>query len=263
MDIKDLKHVKETIENYGEVFVLDKGEVIDSEAEAMLQALHSRSTGGFENHLKILEEKGAENFMSQFYVGYGHKSIGDCGSTTIFIEGVSMLAAKAIQDSKLYNGQEASTRYVDFSKQKFINPINDKEKKEYNIIENLLEKQRQFYLNILEPIKNHLKEQFPIEKDENEKIYNKAIAAKAFDIARGFLPSGASTNLAWHSNLRQIADKLLFLRNHPLKEVQNIANAIEKAIIKKHPNSFTTKRYENTEKYQDLIAKHDLKLIKG
>jgi hypothetical protein len=30
-----------------------------------------------------------------------------------------MLGAKAIQDSKLYNGQEASTRYVDFSKQKF------------------------------------------------------------------------------------------------------------------------------------------------
>ena len=71
--------------------------------------------------LKILEEKGADDFMSKFYVGYGHKSIGDCGSCTIFIEGVSMLAAKAIQDSKLYNGQEASTRYIDFSNQKMIN----------------------------------------------------------------------------------------------------------------------------------------------
>jgi len=32
-----------------------------------------------------------------------------------------MLAAKAIQDSKMYNGQEASTRYIDFSEQEMIN----------------------------------------------------------------------------------------------------------------------------------------------
>jgi hypothetical protein len=38
-----------------------------------------------------------------------------------------MLVAKAIQDNKLYSGQEASTRYVDFSKQKFINVANSSE----------------------------------------------------------------------------------------------------------------------------------------
>jgi len=73
--------------------------------------------------LEVLAEKGADNFMSKFYVGYGHKSIGDCGSITLFIEGVSMLGAKAIQDTKLYNGQEASTRYIDFSKQPILNPL--------------------------------------------------------------------------------------------------------------------------------------------
>jgi thymidylate synthase ThyX len=249
MGLDKLNHIKETKENV-KVYILDKGEIIDSEAEAMLQALHSRSTGGFENHLKILEEKGAENFMSKFYVGYGHKSIGDCGSITIFIEGISMLAAKAIQDSKLYNGQESSTRYIDFSKQKFINSI------ENEIGENILEKQREFYLSILEPVKNYLKELFPIDDGENYKIYEKAIDAKTFDIARGFLPCGASTNLAWHSNLRQISDRLLFLRHHPLKEVRDIAETIERAVLKKAPNSFSTKRYENTEKYQDLIGKY-------
>ena len=86
----------------GEVIVLDTGAVIDAEATAMLQALHSRSTGGLRSHLKVLEKKGADNFMQSFYVGYGHKSIGDCGTTTVFIESVSMLAAKAIQDNPLY-----------------------------------------------------------------------------------------------------------------------------------------------------------------
>ena len=117
--LSDLEHTFVKINGNGEVIVLDTGAAINAEAEAMLQALHSRSIGGLESHLKILSEKGAENFMKNFYVGYGHKSIGDCGSTSIFIEGISMLAAKAIQDWPLYSGQESSTRYIDFQVQPF------------------------------------------------------------------------------------------------------------------------------------------------
>ncbi len=247
---KSLRHVHRKISGGGEVYVLDTGATITSESEAMLQALHSRSLGGLKNHLEVLEEKGSANFMEKFYVGYGHKSIGDCGSTTIFIEGVSMLAAKAIQDNKLYSGQEASTRYIDFSNQPFINPLGSQKGNE------ILESQRKFYLKILEPIKVYLKEQNPKPEGEKDNIYEKAINARAFDIARGFLPAGASTKLAWHSNLRQVADKLLFLRHHPLKEVRNIAEAIEDAVIEAHPSSFTKKRYSDTENYQELIAKN-------
>jgi hypothetical protein len=63
------------------------------------------------------------------------------------------------------------------------------------------------------------------------------------------LPAGASTNLAWHSNLRQVADRLLYLRNHPLAEVRDVAETIENAMILKYPNSFSKKRYEDTENY--------------
>ena len=45
-NLSDLKHTTERIEGGGEVIVIDTGAVIDAEAEAMLQALHSRSTGG-------------------------------------------------------------------------------------------------------------------------------------------------------------------------------------------------------------------------
>jgi len=41
---------------------------------------------------------------------------------TLFVEGLSMLGAKAIQHSQLYSGQESSTRYIDFSQQKIMNP---------------------------------------------------------------------------------------------------------------------------------------------
>lgn len=237
------EHVVRDLDQGGFVLVLNNEAKIDAQAEAMLQALHSRSAGGIRSHLEILEEKGAENFMEKFYVGYGHKSIGDCGSATVFVEGISMLAAKAIQDWRLYSGQEASTRYVDFSAQKFLDPTNTKEGGE------ILENWRKFYLDSQKPIQEHLKEQFPIGEGEDEKIYSKAIAARAFDITRAFLPAGATTNVAWRMNFRQFADELMLLRHHPLKEVKNIAEKAEEALKEMYPSSFGHEKFDHTEKY--------------
>ncbi len=237
------KHVVEDLSNGGFVLVLNTGSEIDGQAEAMLQALHSRSTGGIKHHLKMLKEKGAENFMEQFYVGYGHKSIGDCGSGTVFVEGVSMLAAKAIQDWRLYSGQEASTRYVDFSDQKFLDPTNTKEGIE------ILENWRKFYLDSQKPVQKHLKNKFPKGEGESQDVYDKAIKVRAFDITRSFLPAGATTNLAWRMNFRQFADELMLLRHHPLAEVRDIAEKTEKALGKIYSSSFCHERFSKTEKY--------------
>lgn len=248
--MEDLKHVELPLSSGGFVMALDTGAVIDAQAEAMLQALHSRSTGGIKNHLEILKKKGAENFMEKFYVGYGHKSIGDCGSVTVFVEGISMLAAKAIQDWRLYSGQEASTRYVDFSQQAFINPLGTDEGNE------ILENWRAFYLKAQTPVQEHLKKQNPIGPDENEKIYNKAIIARAFDITRGLLPAGASTNIAWRMNLRQFADEIMLLRHHPLAEIREIAEKTEQALNGMFPQSFSHKRYEGTETYNTFVMQN-------
>ncbi|OGI74709.1 hypothetical protein A2740_01275 [Candidatus Nomurabacteria bacterium RIFCSPHIGHO2_01_FULL_43_16] len=243
INIDNLKHSQIQIKGGGKIIVLDTGAVIGPEAEAMLQALHSRSVGGLQSHLKILSEKGPDNFMKNFYVGYGHKSIGDCGTASIFIEGVSMLASKAVQDWPLYSGQESSTRYVDFQTQPFKNPAGTKEGEE------ILEAYRKFYIEALEPTKEYLRAQFPMRAGEKEGIYAKAIAARAFDILRGFLPAGSTTNFAWHTNLRQAADKIMLLRHHPLVEVRDMAEAVEKALQTAFPNSFGHEQYKNTENY--------------
>jgi len=243
MNLESLKHTQKSLPNGGMVLILNTGALIGSESEAMLQALHSRSIGGIKSHLEVLKNRGPEKFMSTFYVGYGHKSIGDCGTTTIFIEGVSMLVAKAIQDWSLYSGQEASTRYIDFKNQPFIDPKNTKESKE------ILENWRNFYVKGLERLSQELPKRFPINEGEEEKTYNKAIMARAFDIMRSFLPSGATTNLAWHTNFRQAADHLMRLRHHPLNEVREVVNKIEEALEETFPSSFGHPKFETTEKY--------------
>ncbi len=238
--LETLSHTYRSLPHGGEVIVLNTGAIITPEAVAMLQALHSRSVGGLRHHLTILKEKGAEKFMRSFYVGYGHKSIGDCGNTTIFIEGVSMLVAKAIQDSMLYSGQEASTRYIDFAKQSFGNPLHQGF---------LLEEMRSFYVRGLEIVTGDVARRFPQQGGEKDNDYEKAVRARAFDIMRGFLPSGATTNLAWQTNFRQAADSLALLRHHPLAEVRVVASTITDALKEAHPSSFGHKEYSATEDY--------------
>lgn len=225
MSIENLRHTVRYLANGAQVIVLDTGAILDPEAVAMLQALYSRSVEGFHAHLEILKKKGPAKFMESFYVGYGHKSIGDCGFTVIFIEGVSMLVAKAIQDSMLYSGQEASTRYIDFAHQPFITP-----KEIGEVGKSLQEKARKFYIEGLAVMTDHIAKKFPISEGEKEQEWMKAVKARAFDIMRGFLPAGASTKLSWTTNLRQAADHLMLLRHHPLEEVRQVALAIEDAL---------------------------------
>ncbi len=248
-EVRAISHVTEPLTGGGEVLVLNTGAIITPEAQAMLAALHSRSIGGIRSHLQVLADRGAEKFMSTYYVGYGHKSIGDTGSATLFIEGVSMLAAKAIQDWPLYSGQEASTRYINFAEQKFADPVGTPEST------SILEAWRTFYLEGLTILHPDLMIRFPKAEEENEKVYEKAIAARAFDIMRAYLPAGATTNVAWHGNLRQFADKILLLRHHLLEEVRDIAEAMERALLTAFPSSFSAKRYEGTENYNELLGK--------
>lgn len=203
------------------------------ESLAMMQALYSRSPESVEKHAKRVLESGSANFMKSYYVGYGHASIGDCGTTTLFFEGVSILAAKAIQDNPLYSGQETSTRYIDFSKQPLYNPLGSTESK-------ILQKRWiDFYVSATEVVRSYLKEQFPKQPNQDDKIWEKAINARGFDVLRGFIPAGATTQLSWSTNLRQAHDKLTLLRLHPLQEVRLIAEQAYKTLSDKYPSSFS------------------------
>ncbi len=156
-----------------------------------------------------------------------------------------MLAAKAIQDWPLYSGQEASTRYIDFANQPFLNPLKS------TGANTVLENWRTFYIKGLEVLSQELLKRFPRKEEEVEATYKKAIMARAFDIMRSFLPAGATTNLAWHTNFRQAADHIQRLRHHPLQEVRDIANTMEEALQEAHPSSFGHKKYEATESYNE------------
>lgn len=189
---------------------------------AMLQALYSRSAESAETHLEKVAKAGSGKFMSKFYVGYNHKSIADCGTTTMFIEGVSTLAAKAIQDWPLYSGQETSTRYIDMSKQRIEDPVGTRISKE------ILERWMTFYTSSQERVEATIRKRYPRRPDvDQEDAYERAVKARVFDSLRGFLPAGITTQLSWHTNLRQAGDHLNLLARHPAKEIRQVGQALQ------------------------------------
>ncbi len=213
------------------------------EVVAMLQALYSRSPTTVREHLKDVLERGSEKFMSRFYVGYGHKSIGDCGTTSIFVENVSMLAAKAIQDSPLYNGQEASTRYLDMAQQGIVDPVNTPASAK------IQQTWMSLYSEALSALIDHFESRFPRTEEQKPTIWKKAVKARAFDVARSLLPAGCRTYVAWHTNLRQAADHLKLMRHNPCQEIRSVAEAIREELLKAYPSSFGHKTYEDQERY--------------
>lgn len=227
------------------IFIYDEFSPQDT---AMMQALYSRSPLSVVEHVEKVKQSGSGGFMEKFYVGYGHASIADCGSTTIFIEQVSILADKAIQDWPLYSGQETSTRYIDMSKQPIIDPVGTAESKA------IMDAWMNFYTSNQERVQKHLMEKYPRKDGEDENMYSKAIKARAFDSTRGFLPAGITTQLSWHTNLRQAADKLSWLKHNPLPEVKDIANIILSKLKEKYTHSFSHPVIGEQEDYRRVCA---------
>jgi thymidylate synthase ThyX len=220
--------LKKSLDNGTKLMIVDD---VSPEDAAMLQALYSRSADSVEIHLDKVKQTGSGKFMSSFYVGYGHKSIADCGSTTMFIEGVSLLAAKAIQDWPLYSGQETSTRYIDMSKQRIVDPVGTPESKA------ILDDWMSFYKENQSRVTETLVTRYPMRDGEKEDMYQRAIKARTFDVLRGFLPAGITTQLSWHTNLRQAGDHLTWLRYHPAHEIGEIACQLGELLTEAYPSS--------------------------
>ncbi len=225
------------------------------ETSAMMQALYSRSPLSVVEHARKAREKGPHKFMESYYVGYGHASIGDCGVTTLYLEDVSLLACKAVQDNALYSGQETSTRYIDFSKQRVHDPIGSSKS------EALLRRWVEFYSEHIAQVIAHLQKQFPLPADQKLNTWEKAIKARAFDIMRGFLPAGVTSQLSWTTNLRQAHEQLLRLGAHPLSEVKALAVASRAKLLERYPSSFGHKVNEEELDYLRLVADTETYLV--
>lgn len=182
----------------------------DPDVLAMAQALNSRTTSPIADRLAGDPDKLRES-MAKWYVGYGHESIGQCGYFTIFFEGVSMLAAKFIEEHGQFNGQETSSRYVDFSEAEYVgsNPA-------------IAEMSRSAYKRVLAAVLDKIGDQ-PGGKP------------RAFDIARAFLIPGFKTNVSWTASFDSFTKHAQWMVDHGDEEIRNLAIAAFATVKKMWP----------------------------
>lgn len=228
------------------VTILPNSFLGDPEATAMLQAFYSRSHLPIEERLNNLGEDltSVKTALNKYYVGYSHASIGDCGNSTLFIEGVSLLAAKYIQDFPLYNGQETSTRYINFTKQGYVSDSKHPE------LDDVIPEFLAFIEEVKPKLVDMLKVKHPNE-GENCKEWERAIEARSFDILRGFIPIGCKTQLSVTASLRQLQEHFLELRDSRINEVETIANIALSKLREHYPSSFYKEDDDRVELYKN------------
>lgn len=226
--------------------ILKDSELPNPEDRAMLCALYSRSNSSVEEHLQKVNASNSGEFMNKFYIGYGHDSIADCANITIFFEGVSMLAAVSLEHNELFSGQESSTRYIDFSMQQCL-PSLFYSSPNPTLFDEL-------YSTVFERVCERLRREVPYDAAASDAHvvsktqYENAVKARAFDVARGFLLCGYTTNVALVCSLRVARRHLHRLRHSPYAEVRDIA---EKALRQLHDT------YANTFEAEDKWAAYD------
>ena len=239
---------------------------LEPDVGAMVMAKYSRDLGFIEDRIPDSDESADKHrkALRQYYINYGHGSIGNCMSTSCFTENVSMLAAEAIVNNPLYKGQWSSSRYLDFTTQPMVTSCLD--------ITVWQEKFREFYLKAIPLTQEMIKEQFPFEENEGtyhhkedievqEKrkmvVWENTIKARAFDICRGLLPAGITTKGCTYGEASLFNQHYGELLHHPLREVREIAQESLIQFEAKYPDAANsvaklTERYgymANSEEY--------------
>lgn len=230
------------------VQIVDSRHVSNPESRAVLQALVSRSAKPISEHIKIVNENKTNDFISVNCIGYGHDAVlENADSIIVNVSGVSMLAAKVIEDQNLFKGTEASTRYINVTQLPYVTNGGTQFEK------NLVEKQLDFFDSFYPLVLEELTLRFP--NTDNNPTHLKALQAKAFDSSRCYLPAGASTIVNWSTDVRNLKDHLHRMMGHPLAEIRNLAVMIGLEAQKAYPASF--KNFPNQE-IVDYISAHDM-----
>jgi thymidylate synthase ThyX len=154
----------------------------------------------------------ATKFMNTWGVTYGHSSLKDSCVDRIIVDRVSILGAKAIEETSLGAFQEKSTRYMDFSNAGFVMPSYKKSdfagfqwcgQDFAEAATTMYNQSIRVYLLVTEAaFKHYLAELNPDDFTSTKAMENTA-RAKAFDVARYCLMPCAPTALGFTMPTRE------------------------------------------------------------
>ncbi len=200
-------------------------------------AKFSRSHKLYQETVVNLTQKQASEFYKTFYLKYRHKSVADLAHGIFIFQNISNYPAREILwDDSLLDGQESSTRYLNFTDKGIHIPeeiVGAKfetcfKKQADKMVKENAEFQKLLRKSIEKSIKQDIKH-----KNKLEKYIKTVINNRIFDIARQVLPVGHYTNMGLVMSGRTAERLMGKLMAHPSQEVRDIAEDFKEAVIKK------------------------------
>lgn len=217
--------------------------------------------------------KKAQSFYDRILDGYGDDSIGELGGAHIAIENVSLLAAKAIEDSRIGGSPlEKSTRYMYFDQKVkgeylfYREPIlmTSAYKELYISTCNRL---FDTYSKLIPPLTAFMEARNPKDAETSKAAYAAALRAKVLDCLRGILPASTLTNMGLFGNGRFFEYMIHKLLCNNLAEIQDLGKRCYEELYKVIPSFI--RRAEITHKSHKSFAQFyeaqstELKLLRA
>ncbi|MBK9943015.1 MAG: FAD-dependent thymidylate synthase [Kouleothrix sp.] len=185
---------------------------------------------------QIVAVRQAEAFYERVLIGYGDDSVAELGGAHVACEGVSNIAAKALEDARLgISPLEKSTRYVVFNRKlagryRYLRESAIMASRHAARYEQALDHLFDTYSLLLEPTIAAVRAHTPRDAQTSERAYSSATRAKACDLLRGLLPMATLTNVGLFGNGRAFEYLLTRLYASPLAELHTLAHALQHAL---------------------------------
>ena len=227
----------------------------------------------------------ARAFYDRVLVGYGDDSVAQLGGAHIACEGISNVAAKALEDARIGIAPlEKSTRYVRFDRKDssgrhlfFVEPTLAESKHARDYLE-LMELLFATYSQQMDPMIEHVGRSLPLEgvefrhpstgntityadarKDQTlarwaESAYRSTVRAHACDILRGYLPAATRTNVGLFGVGQAFEYLLSKFYSSDLAELRNLGSSMRKELdtlipsfVKRaQPSPYLSETFEQT-----------------
>jgi len=185
---------------------------------------------------QIVAVRQAEAFYERVLVGYGDDSVAELGGAHVACEGVSNIAAKALEDSRIgISPLEKSTRYVVFNRKldgryRYLREPQIVQSRHAARYEAALDSLFDTYSALLDPTIAAVRARTPRHEATSERAYHSSTRAKACDLLRGLLPMATLTNVGLFGNGRAFEYLLSKLYAAPLDELGELAGSMQLAL---------------------------------
>lgn len=202
----------------------------------------------------------AEAFYDRVLVGYGDDSVAELGGAHLACEGISNIAAKALEDSRLgISPLEKSTRYVPFNRKidghyrYYREPAimaSGHGDRYITTLDHLFDT----YTQLLDPLVTWVRACSPRDANTSERAHNSATRAKALDLLRGLLPMATLTNVGLFGNGRAFEYLLVKLAASPHEEVRSLGQSMQRELDQLIPSFVKRAKSERGLRYQQYLS---------